>query len=213
MQLTLNNITFTLLCEKALIREHDHTLILSDLHLGKATHFRKAGIHLPMDSAMKDYAQLRLLIHSKQPKQVYILGDLFHSEHNSEWDLFAATIKAFPEVKFVLVLGNHDILKHHHYSELNMVLVEDTLIEHGIAYTHAPMKKIPEGHINIAGHIHPGVELRGAARQYLTLPCFYFYENCLLLPAFGHLTGLKIMRNERGASIYAVTSSKVINVL
>ena len=212
MQLVLQDITFTLLCEKAIYREDKRTLILSDLHLGKAAHFRKAGIYMPPDSAMKDYAQLRLLIHRLQPEQVYIVGDLFHSEHNNEWDIFAATIMAFPEVKFVLILGNHDILKHHHYEKLNMILVKNTLIENGLIYSHAPLKEVPEGHVNIAGHIHPGVRLTGIADQSISLPCFYFYNNCLLLPAFGHLTGLKIMRNEKGSRIFAVANSKVIDV-
>lgn len=193
-------------------RKDSCTLILSDLHLGKAAHFRKAGIYMPPDSALKDYAHLRLLVHKIEPAQVYILGDLFHSEHNNEWDLFAATIKAFPQIKFVLVLGNHDILNHHHYEDLNIRLIKNSLTEGNIIYSHAPLKDIPEGFTNIAGHIHPGVRLTGIADQSLTLPCFYLQNNCLLLPAFGHLTGLQIMRNERETRIFAVTASKVVDV-
>ena len=213
MELVLQNISFTLLCEKAIYRPDKRILILSDMHLGKATHFRKAGIYMPAESMQKDYAQLRLLIHRLVPEQVYILGDLFHSDHNSEWELFAHTVKAFPEVKFTLVMGNHDILKHHHYEDLNMILVKNKLIEDNIVYSHAPLKDIGDTYINIAGHIHPGVRLTGVANQSITLPCFYLHDSCLLLPAFGHLTGLYIMRNVKGAKIFAVTGNKVIDVL
>ena len=212
MDLTIGGVFFSLLCEKAIYRADRRILILSDLHLGKAAHFRKAGIYMPPDSALKDYARFRLLMHKVQPEQVYILGDLFHSTHNNEWDLFEATIRSFPDVKFVLVLGNHDILMHHHYEALNITLVKKTLREDKIIYSHAPMDDLPEGCINIAGHIHPGVRLLGIADQSVTLPCFYLSNDCLLLPAFGYLTGLKVLKKERTARVFAVTDSKVLEV-
>ena len=47
MQLSLNNSEFTLLPEKALYKEDERLLIIADVHLGKASHFRKEGVYMP----------------------------------------------------------------------------------------------------------------------------------------------------------------------
>ncbi|MBJ7427885.1 MAG: metallophosphoesterase, partial [Bacteroidia bacterium] len=103
------NQTFRLLPQKAIFWEEKQTLILGDLHFGKATHFRKNGIALSQSIATNDFDKFTALLAALNPKQVYFLGDLFHSEYNSEvFDLYEI-IKFNSSVKFVLIKGNHDI--------------------------------------------------------------------------------------------------------
>lgn len=212
MELQLGKKTYVLLNEKALFRPSDATLIVADLHLGKAQHFRKNGIYLPQKSAEKDYERLKQMITSLKPRRIILLGDLFHSAYNHEWELFCEFVNTFKRIKFVLVLGNHDILEEQHYKKTCSEIVEQTLEEEDIIFSHHPLKKIPENKINISGHIHPGVVLHGKGKQHVKLPCFYWCNNQLILPAFGSLTGLQVIVPEKEAQVYLVTTNKVIKM-
>src|SRR3954466_1055908 len=92
MKLLLQNHSFELLPERALYNSETRSLIIADMHLGKAAHFRKNGIAIPQQSAQKDYQRLKVLIEELEPEEVIFLGDLFHSAHNVEWNIFAKMI-------------------------------------------------------------------------------------------------------------------------
>jgi DNA ligase-associated metallophosphoesterase len=212
MELQLGKETYLLLNEKGLFRGSDATLIIADLHLGKTQHFRKNGIYIPQRSAEKDYERLRKLITSLQPKRILLLGDLFHSTYNPEWELFCEFARAFKKIEFVLVPGNHDILEEKHYSGICSKIVDNVLEEGDVIFAHHPLKKIPKDKICFSGHIHPGVVLYGKGKQHMKLPCFYLYKNQLILPAFGSLTGLQLIVPEKAAKVYVVTGNKVMEV-
>jgi DNA ligase-associated metallophosphoesterase len=212
MELQLGKETYQLLNEKALFRANDATLIVADLHLGKAQHFRKNGIYLPQKSAEKDYERLKKLITSFKPIRIILLGDLFHSTYNHEWDLFCEFVKGFKKIEFVLVLGNHDILEEKQYKGICSKIVKEVLEEGDVLFSHHPLKKIAKEKINIAGHIHPGVVLYGKGKQHVKLPCFYLYGNQLILPAFGSLTGLQLIVRDKNAKVYVVAASKVMEL-
>ncbi len=212
MQIELGTEIVQLLSERALFRPADETLIIADLHLGKAMHFRKNGISIPNKSAEKDYERLTFLFQTLKPKRIILLGDLFHSAHNQEWNLFCDFVNTFKKVEFVLVLGNHDILERSHYEKICLTLVEEELKEETLIFSHHPLKEIPSNKINIAGHIHPGIVLSGKGKQRIKLPCFYFYENQLILPAFGSLTGLQLVVPEKEAKVFVVTPGRVMEI-
>lgn len=201
------NQTFRLLPQKAIFWEEKQTLILGDLHFGKATHFRKNGIALSQSIATNDFEKFTALLTSLNPKQVYFLGDLFHSEYNSEVFDLHEIIKANSSIRFVLIKGNHDIIKQNHLEKMGIQVITEW-IEDSFIFTHEPTPKV--GYYNIYGHLHPGVRLKGKAKQNLSLPCFYFAEHFAVLPAFSDFTGLKILENKPATAIYLVTDDKVI---
>jgi DNA ligase-associated metallophosphoesterase len=209
MQIELAGTQLVLLPQKALFLPSESILVIGDLHLGKAMHFRKAGIFMPADSARKDYETLAQLLQQYNPQQVFFLGDLFHSTHNSEWQLLAQFLQTYPHINFMLIKGNHDILNAALYQQLRIEIVPETLNLHNLIFSHEPMDTVPEGKVNISGHIHPGCVVKGLGRQYLRLPCFYLKDNCLLLPAFGHLTGLHILDTKQ-ATVFAVLPERVV---
>ena len=212
MKIELAGTTVHLLPQKALLLPDTTTLVLGDLHLGKAMHFRKAGISFPQVSALRDYQVLHQLMEAHKPTNVLFLGDLFHSIHNSEWLQFEAFILDYPDTRFTLIKGNHDILKKEVYGRLPLEIVPHQLILENLIFSHEPLNDVAPGKINVAGHIHPGCMLRGLGKQYLGLPCFYCKDNVFLLPAFGHLTGLQIMAHTKGAEIFAILPDKVLKL-
>ena len=201
-----------LLPEKAIFWKEQQILIVADIHLGKVGHFRKAGIAIPKKMEQDDLAELSDLIHRYSPKTILLLGDLFHSELNNDWDWLVLWRSLFNDLRMILVFGNHDILNKELYSDLRFELFEH--FEAGpFRFTHEPLEKkllAKAGFYVISGHIHPGVVLEGAGRQMLTLPCFHFGKRQAILPAFGKFTGKVRMKNSKEDQIFAVLQDKVI---
>jgi DNA ligase-associated metallophosphoesterase len=208
MRIEINGCAFTLLSQKALYKPGESLLIVADVHLGKANHFRKSGIPMPAIAQQDDYERLEKLFDQVKPEKVYFLGDLFHSTLNNDWRNFCELIAKFPSILFILVKGNHDLIDEGLFKDICIDVV-DLIEDESFVYSHAPMEMVPEGKVNIVGHIHPGVVLSGLARQSIKLPCFYMCESLLILPAFGILTGLYSMEQSRDATIYVVTEGGV----
>jgi uncharacterized protein len=204
--------SFTYLPEKALLWAQERAILLADLHLGKTTHFRKEGLALPTKGIEPDYIQLRKLLDRYKPEKIIVLGDLFHSKHNSEWDLLGALIADYPLVTFYLVPGNHDILLPTQYTSLGITIAPEVWTLHKVILSHHPLEVFPEGFLNICGHVHPGIRLEGKARQSASLPVFYRTAKQLILPAFGHLTGLYLLEPKQAMELVGIFAGDLLAI-
>ncbi|SNT26380.1 putative phosphoesterase [Ekhidna lutea] len=194
-----------LLPEKGLFWEKEKLLVVSDLHLGKAGHFRKHGIPVSKKIHFTDFQILESMIQRVKPERVILLGDLFHSAENNEWDDFLRFLELYKFIDFILVEGNHDIL-----TEYPPTLTRTLKLElHPFSFTHI---KEPSDMYNISGHIHPGVSIRGKGRQSITMPCFYFAKDYGVLPAFGQFTGIKKIRPKKEDRVYGIAEGSVIEL-
>ncbi|RYD83017.1 MAG: ligase-associated DNA damage response endonuclease PdeM [Sphingobacteriales bacterium] len=208
----LLNQTLYLLPEKAIFWEEQKLLFLADVHLGKVNHFRKAGIAIPTAAIHQNINILSRLAADFQPETICFLGDLFHSDKNSEWEIFVQWRESLAHVNFELIRGNHDIIAAAHYKRAN-IKVYPVCVEKGpFLFTHEPMENCPSDKYPFAGHIHPGVRLSGNGRQSLTLPCYYFGNNQALMPAFGQFTGTSQIKPKKGDAVFVVAEGKVIKI-
>ena len=208
LEIVLEGEPFHLLPQKAIYRPAFNQLIIADLHLGKATHFRKKGIALPHQSHTKDIDKLHFLLNRWKPTSVLILGDLFHSDYNKEWLWFKSLLMQYHETQFILVEGNHDILENGNYALQNLIKT-DIIEEENFIFSHHPLKNTSK--INFCGHIHPGIRIFGKAKQVETLSCFYFNKVHFILPAFGNLTGLFLLEKEENSDYYLVAYNRIIS--
>lgn len=199
----------TLLPERALLLPEYHTLVVADWHLGKGAHFRKAGIFMPVLPVDKDMVRLQSLLDAHHVHTVVFLGDLFHNDLNSEWHAFEQFRAANPSIRFILTRGNHDILPDELLEAAGVEVVPSYSIAPHIHCTHHPETESTDGQLNIAGHVHPGCSIPAKGRQAYRLPCFYYHNQTLLLPAFGSLTGLYLVQPSRDARIYPIVADKV----
>ncbi len=197
---------------RAMYWQREEMLLLSDLHLGKATHFRKGGIPVPKALSDVNWDKLISLLFDFQPKRVLFLGDLFHSDLNAEWDDFCQLTAQFSTIEFELVPGNHDILFAQHYTEARLLLHPPILEVPPFIFSHIPLETIPGNRYNLAGHIHPGVCLRGYGRQTMRLPCFYFTDNQGVLPAFGEFTGMAEVQPRAGDQVFVIAEDIIISL-
>lgn len=187
-----------------------NSLLVADLHLGKAAHFRKNGIPVPPQADEANWFQLASVLDNHPGADLIFLGDLFHSDYNPDWDNMAELKGHYRDHRFILVRGNHDILDGEHYGETGIEVCE-TMDLGPFLLTHHPLEEVPSGKYNLAGHIHPGVRLKGRGRQRIAVPCFYFDVKNGILPAFGAFKGKHLLEPGKGSRVFVITGDAVID--
>ncbi len=207
--LWIGEFEFRLSPAKVLWWPQGETLIVSDLHLGKAAHFRKEGVYLPDNAGTGDLLKLQQLVHYYEAKKIWILGDFFHSEYNAAWKEVVDWRKHHPQLEVVLIKGNHDLLHPEYYEQVNIEVLPQ-LVLGDILFCHEPQTL--DDLYTISGHIHPGIRMEMKARQSITLPCFYRHRNQLLMPAFGALTGLHSIEPAKGSEVFALAPNEVLRI-
>jgi len=198
--------------EKAIYWPRRKVLLLADLHLGKAEHFRREGLPVPMAIRTRNLERIAGLLKKYNPERVLFLGDLFHSLHNHSWTVFCDFLKPRKNISFELVIGNHDVLTDADYQQAGLILHEEPYLQFPFILSHHPQEEMLEGYYNLYGHIHPCVYLAGSGKQYMRLPCFHFGAYHGVLPAFGEFTGMAKMETLDGDRVYIAVEDVVKEV-
>ncbi|WP_051554676.1 ligase-associated DNA damage response endonuclease PdeM [Maribacter antarcticus] len=183
-------------------------LLISDVHLGKVSHFRKFGAAVPQQVVQKNFESMNTAIQYFNPKRIVFMGDLFHSSLNKEWELFEIWT-AEQSSSIILVSGNHDIISPLKYEKLGIQVVEELILDNFLL-THHPEER--DGFFNFCGHIHPAIKLTGLGRQTVRLPCFYKSPIQLILPAFGEFTGTYTLQAKKDCKVFALLGDAVLPV-
>ncbi|MEK7949917.1 ligase-associated DNA damage response endonuclease PdeM [Luteolibacter soli] len=203
------NQTLELLPGKAVLLP-DRTLVVADLHLGKATAFQAKGLAIPEGDSGADLNRLGTICEQVCATRIVINGDLFHSPAglSSEIERLLETWLYTIGLPFQLVIGNHDRKLHRLPDWLNAV----PSIEHsGVHLVHDPADA-PEGVPVVAAHWHPVAKIADGKRTSLRLPCFLLRRNILVLPSFGTFTGGAIVDREEGDRLFVAPADRVIEV-
>ncbi|WP_246035808.1 ligase-associated DNA damage response endonuclease PdeM [Winogradskyella algicola] len=208
--ITIKNEELILTNQRVLYWHREEALILSDVHIGKTAHFRKHGIPMPDDVLQKDLERLKHLILQFGAKTLLIVGDLFHAERNSDMTTFKEWLGQFPDLKLVLIKGNHDRQLKSLMDDLNIEIVTHLALT-PFKFLHEPNKN-GKDEFMISGHTHPGVLIKGKGRQRIKLPCYQITENQLILPAFSLFTGLNTRDIPNGVVQFAFTDSSIFKI-
>jgi uncharacterized protein len=213
--------------DRCIFWEEEKCLILSDLHFGKTGHFRKSGIAVPPSVYKEDLQRLLSLIQYFQPRELLVVGDLFHSRENKELALFRKWREDLSHIAIRLIKGNHDILHADWYHDAGIVVSPETWQIGEFAFIHditaiaamagadseassaiagAVAAERPASYC-FSGHIHPGIRINGLGRQSLRLPCFYFGSDYSVLPAFSRFTGMASIDPGPGDQVFAILPS------
>ena len=174
------------------------TLLVADVHLGKAATFRRAGIPVPEGSAQRDLDRLAALAAEHAARRVVVLGDLVHAKSgctDAVIDEFR-TVRERITAEMVLVLGNHDRGLGMSPAALQDRLSIDACLavldEPPFHLVHEPAADVAPARrdlFTIAGHLHPTVSLRSPIGDRFADRCFVAERSLLVLPAFGTFTG------------------------
>lgn len=214
---------FWLTTDRTMFWEEEKSLIISDLHFGKTGHFRKSGIAVPASLYKEDLQRLIVQIQYFQPKEIIIVGDMFHSHANKEMEWFLKWRSDLSGINIRLVKGNHDILKSDWYTKAGIELSSQTHSVDRFHFVHDitdhlndkegfAVSSSSEGSYFFSGHIHPGIRINGAGRQSLCFPCFYFGKKYAVLPAFSRFTGVAIIYPEAEEQVFAIVNHALIQL-
>jgi len=202
-----------LLPERALFWERTRTLLVADVHLGKAAAFRSAAIPVPAGTTDDALARLDAALRRTNAERLIVLGDLFHARggmNDEMLDAAAAWRRHCRELSIGLVRGNHDLRAGDPPAEWAIQCIAEPHCEGPFVFRHHPADD-GRGYV-LAGHLHPAVRLSGPARQRLRLPCFWLGPRVGVLPAFGAFTGAVVVRPAVGDRVWVVAKRAVIPV-
>lgn len=191
------------------------TLLVADLHLGKAATFRRAGIPIPEGSAAGDLERLAALVGAHGVRRVLILGDLLHAAAGCTPAVvgqFRAVRDRLAGTEFILVLGNHDRPIRRFAADLGLDACLPSLVEPPFRFVHDAGGEAGENAFVVAGHVHPRIVLRGPAGACLAERCFHRRPLGLTLPAFGSFTGGQEIIPGDGDRLWVARDDGVVEV-
>jgi DNA ligase-associated metallophosphoesterase len=200
----------SLLPQKAAFLPDTRTLLIADAHIGKATSFRALGVPVPRGTTSETLSLIGELVVRHGAQRIVFLGDFLHSARShvaATLDAVARWRTQHPTLELVLVRGNHDDRAGDPPASLGFTVVDEPLMDGGLALCHHP--EPVAGAYVLAGHLHPCVSVHGRARERLRLPCFHFGAQVGVLPAFGSFTGMHPAKVAPGDRVVAVADDAV----
>jgi DNA ligase-associated metallophosphoesterase len=203
----------TLLPQRAVFWREQRLLIVADTHFGKAATFRKSGIAVPEGTTADDLQRLEQSLTLTGAQTLIVLGDLMHAASISG-DRFHHLLHRWRQTRknlqIVLVSGNHDRRAGPPPAEFDLQRICDRLALGPFLFVHHP-QQVARSFV-FCGHLHPAVQLTGAARQRERLPCFFFGPDYAVLPAFGGFTGYSTVRPESGNRVFVIADKRVVEM-
>lgn len=199
-----------LLAEKALYWPAQRTLVVADIHFGKAAAFRALGVPVPRGTTTENLAALDALVTRHGAEHIVFLGDFLHARAAHAPATQAALLawrRRQGALRLTLVRGNHDRHAGDPARELGIDMVDEPFALGPFSFCHHPDLDTP-GYV-LAGHVHP-VFVLATRFDALRLPCFVVGPRRMILPSFGSFTGGFVITREPGDAVY-VSSGEAIH--
>lgn len=176
---------FEIAGEAALYWRAQEALLVSDLHLEKASAFALFGQMLPPYDSVSTLQDIAALCSRYSPAKIISLGDNFHDDDGEQRlaeDAAALLVDLTRATEWIWITGNHDRA----VSGIWGGEALDALTLSGITLRHEA--KADDPHPEISGHFHPKFRqiLRG---RMVKRRCFVKTPRKIIMPAFGALTG------------------------
>ena len=177
--------TFEIAGQAALYWRAQDALLVSDLHLEKASAYALYGQMLPPYDSVSTLEEIATLCRTYRPAKIISLGDTFHDdggEHRLAEGAAALLVDLACNTEWIWITGNHDRA----VSGIWGGKAFDALTVSGITLRHEAQGGDPNP--EISGHFHPKFRqmLRGRT---VKRRCFVKTPRKLIMPAFGALTG------------------------
>jgi uncharacterized protein len=166
--------------------EEAGVLVVSDLHLEKASSYAARGQMLPPYDTRATLERVERQMAALAPRMVISLGDSFHDRRarpRMAADDVARLRRMTKSCDWVWVEGNHDPAPPDDLGgRATFELAIGSLI-----FRHIPTAGAARG--EVAGHLHPCAKVVGRGGRAVRARCFATDGERLVMPAYGALTG------------------------
>lgn len=200
---------FVLMAERTTLWRDRRTLLVADLHLGKAETFQSRGLPLPGAAVLREQlARLHRAVRRSEATRVLILGDLMHAPAGLT-DLLVDEVGhalAALDADVLLVSGNHDRRLGQVADRWPINLCGEELREGPFCFVHDPTPR--RGVHTWGGHVHPAVAFGGRADR-VKLPCFVVGQERSILPAFSRFAAGGVIEFHPADVAYAIGETSV----
>lgn len=181
---------FLLIAGRALYWQREHTLLVADLHLEKASWYAARGSMLPPYDSRETLERVADAVKQTGARRVITLGDNFHDDGGtSRLDPYACgMLEALTRsLDWVWITGNHDEKMQRSFGGT----LANELEIGGIVLRH--IAQAGETRPELSGHFHPKVRVK-LRERHISRPCGVLSRGAnggdrMILPAFGALTG------------------------
>lgn len=161
-------------------------LVVSDLHLEKASSYAARGQMLPPYDTRATLSRLTRQMDALRPQMVISLGDSFHdrgARPRMAPDDVAQLRRLTAVCEWVWIEGNHDPKPPEDLGGR----MEFELKIGALTFRHIPSETASPG--EVAGHLHPCARVVGRGGRTVRARCFATDGERLVMPAYGALTG------------------------
>lgn len=210
LRVEIGGAALQLLAERAAYLPEQRTLLVADLHAGKAASFRGLGVPVPRGSTTQTLERLSHALVTTEAQRLIFLGDFLHSSRSRGPATLGALVRwraRHAGVAMLLLRGNHDQHAGDPPGSLGIDVADGPLACGAYMLTHEPTS-LTRSYV-LAGHVHPCVVVNGRGFDRLRLPCFHFGARVGVLPAFGDFTGAHAVRRLQGDRVFAVADGGV----
>jgi uncharacterized protein len=207
-----------LLPDKAVFLPNQNTLMVADVHIGKAATFRSLGVPVPGGTTDENLRRLSRLLMQTQASCLVILGDLFHGPQANQVSILQA-VQAWrqlhKDIDVVLVSGNHDFKARMPLAGNGIREIASHCLQTapGFSLNHEPTQPVDGAPFSFCGHWHPVCRFNGKKKSdSVRLPCFWQQSHQLIMPAFGEFTGGHPVKLQLGDAVYATDGVQVHDI-
>ena len=215
MQVSVEGIDVRLLSKRGLYWPEQRTLFIADTHFGKEATFRSHGLAVPRGSTQSTLTTIAKMISECQASRLILLGDMFHARSSISPDIqesLDAFFAAHLQLRFTLVLGNHDRGIRALSKSWPIEIVDSGTSIDSISISHLPQEPSPATKLLLCGHLHPAYRLSSKIDSVGKLPCFWLSNRQLVLPAIGEFTGTQVIQPSKSDQTWVIADDQVLRV-
>ena len=169
--------------------EQTKTIVLADLHFGKAKSLNISGFQIPPYDIKETLYKLKKVIEIYKPSRIITLGDNFHDKFsilNMNNQEIIELNKITETVDFKWVTGNHD--KKLFSKDKIGGKFFNSFQDNDLSFKHIKSKNNSKNSFEFSGHFHPKTIIKINNSSY-SYKCFVVSRDFCILPSFGHFTG------------------------
>jgi len=215
LDVSIEGDSFWLLPKRGLYWPEQQTLFIADTHFGKEATFRSQGLAVPRGSTHSTLKTIAQMISECQASRLVLLGDMFHARSSISKDIegsLDAFFAAKPNLRFTLVLGNHDRGLQALIKDWPIEIVDSGTTIDSISISHLPQEPSQSTKLLLCGHLHPAYRFSSKLDSVGKLPCFWLSNRQLVLPAIGEFTGTQVIRPSKLDRTWVIADDQILRV-